>query len=393
LVVRNIRYLIYLKDIFILSLTTFGGATAHFAYFLDHLVYKRGYLTEKELIEMNALCQMLPGPSSTQILTGLAVKIGGAPFAFLTLFVWAIPGVALMTAFGILMSNIDEKELSTHFLTFVQPIAVGFVAAAAYRIVKKVIHTKTSVILLIISAVISVWINSPYLFPALILAGGFITAFKYKAQPIEEKEKIKIRWTALIIWISVLILIAVIGLFTQSLPIRLLENFYRNGSLIFGGGQVLVPFLYTEFVDFKDYLSSSEFLSGFAIAQAIPGPTFSFASYIGALSMREYGVWGEILGGFLAAVGIFVPGTLMMIFLIRFWDQLKKFRIIKASLEGITAVSSGMVVAAIFLLFEPVQNTMLNFSLIIGTVAILLFTKIPAPYVVLIGLLAGFLLG
>lgn len=391
--VRNIRYLIYLKDIFILSLTTFGGATAHFAYFLDHLVYKRGYLTEKELIEMNALCQMLPGPSSTQILTGLAVKIGGAPFAFLTLFVWVLPGVALMTAFGILMSNIDEKELSTHFLTFVQPIAVGFVAAAAYRIVKKVIHTKTSVILLIISAAISVWINSPYLFPALILAGGFITAFKYKAQPIEEKEKIKIRWTALIIWISVLILIALIGLFTQSLPIRLLENFYRNGSLIFGGGQVLIPFLYTEFVDFKDYLSSSEFLSGFAIAQAIPGPTFSFASYIGALSMREYGVWGEILGGFLAAVGIFVPGTLMMIFLIRFWDQLKKFRIIKASLEGITAVSSGMVVAAIFLLFEPVQTNLLNISLIIGTVGILLFTKIPAPYVVLIGLLAGFLLG
>ncbi|WP_245830835.1 chromate efflux transporter [Marivirga sericea] len=382
-----------MKDIFILSLTTFGGATAHFAFFLDHLVYKRGYLTEKELIEMNALCQMLPGPSSTQILTGLATKIGGAPFAFLTLFVWVLPGVALMTGFGILMSNIDENELSTHFLTFVQPIAVGFVAAAAYRIVKKVIHTKTSVVLLIISAAISVWINSPYLFPALILAGGFITAFKYKDQPIEAKEKIKIRWTALIIWISVLVLIALIGLFTQSLPIRLLENFYRNGSLIFGGGQVLIPFLYTEFVDFKDYLSSSEFLSGFAIAQAIPGPTFSFASYIGALSMREYGVWGEILGGFLAAVGIFVPGTLMMIFLIRFWDQLKKFRIIKASLEGITAVSSGMVVAAIFLLFEPVQNTMLNFSLIIGTVAILLFTKIPAPYVVLIGLVAGFLLG
>jgi len=392
-VVRNIRYLIYLKDIFILSLTTFGGATAHFALFLDYLVYKRGYLTEKELIEMNALCQMLPGPSSTQILTGLATKIGGAPFAFITLFVWAIPGVALMTAFGILMSNIDENELSTHFLTFVQPIAVGFVAAAAYRIVKKVIHTKTSVILLVVSASITVLINSPYLFPLLILAGGFITGLKYKAQPIEEKEKIKIRWTALIIWISVLILIALIGLFTQSLPIRLLENFYRNGSLIFGGGQVLIPFLYTEFVDFKDYLSSSEFLSGFAIAQAIPGPTFSFASYIGTLSMREYGVWGEILGGFLAAVGIFVPGTLMMIFLIRFWDQLKKFRIIKASLEGITAVSSGMVVAAIFLLFEPVQANLLNFSLILGTVGILLFTKIPAPYVVLIGLLAGFLLG
>jgi chromate transporter len=171
-----------------------------------------------------------------------------------------------------------------------------------------------------------------------------------------------------------------------------MKNFYRNGSLIFGGGQVLIPFLYTEFVDFKDYLSSSEFLSGFAISQAVPGPTFSFASYIGSLSMRSYGTWGELLGGFLAAVGIFVPGTLMIFFLVRFWDELKKYRVIKASLEGITAVSSGMVVAAVYLLFVPVENTLLNFALLFGTAAILLFTKIPAPYVVLAGLAAGFLL-
>jgi chromate transporter len=391
-VIRSIRYYIFLKDIFIISITAFGGATATFALFLDYLVKKRGYLTEEELIEMNALCQILPGPSSTQILCGLAYKIGGAPFAFLTLFVWVLPAVSLMTAFAIIMSNIDSKELSTEFTRFIQPIAVGFVGVAAYRLCLKVIHTKTSFILLIASAIITVFIGSPYLFPALILAGGFATTFKYKKQPIQEKGKMRIRWTALIIWIGVLILIAIIGTVTQSLPIRLLENFYRNGSLIFGGGQVLVPFLYTEFVDFKDYLSSSEFLSGFAISQAIPGPTFSFASYIGALSMREYGTWGEILGGFLAAVGIFVPGTLMIFFLVRFWDELKKYRIIKASLEGITAVSSGMMVAAVLLLFEPVDNTVLNFSIIIGTICILIFTKIPAPYIVIVGLVAGFLI-
>ncbi len=390
--VRSIRYYIFLKDIFIISVTAFGGVTATFALFLDYLVKKRGYLTEEELIEMNALCQILPGPSSTQILCGLAYKIGGAPFAFLTLFVWVIPAVSLMTGFAIIMSNIDSKELSTEFTRFIQPIAVGFVGVAAYRLCIKVIHTKTSFILLIASAIITVFIGSPYLFPALILAGGFATTFKYKKQPIQEKGKMRIRWTALIIWIGVLILIAIVGTITQSLPIRLLENFYRNGSLIFGGGQVLVPFLYTEFVDFKDYLSSSEFLSGFAISQAIPGPTFSFASYIGALSMREYGTWGEILGGFLAAVGIFVPGTLMIFFLVRFWDELKKYRIIKASLEGITAVSSGMVVAAVLLLFEPVENSVLNFSIIIGTICILVFTKIPAPYIVIIGLIAGFLI-
>lgn len=390
--VRSIRYYIFLKDIFIISVTAFGGVTATFALFLDYLVKKRGYLTEEELIEMNALCQILPGPSSTQILCGLAYKIGGAPFAFLTLFVWVFPAVALMTGFAIIMSNIDSKELSTEFTRFIQPIAVGFVGVAAYRLCIKVIHTKTSFILLIASAIITVFIGSPYLFPALILAGGFATTFKYKKQPIQEKGKMRIRWTALIIWIGVLILIAIVGTITQSLPIRLLENFYRNGSLIFGGGQVLVPFLYTEFVDFKDYLSSSEFLSGFAISQAIPGPTFSFASYIGALSMREYGTWGEILGGFLAAVGIFVPGTLMIFFLVRFWDELKKYRIIKASLEGITAVSSGMVVAAVLLLFEPVENSVLNFSIIIGTICILVFTKIPAPYIVIVGLIAGFLI-
>ncbi|MBK6267024.1 chromate efflux transporter [Marivirga sp. S37H4] len=388
--IRSIRYYIFLKDIFILSITAFGGVTATFALFLDYLVKKRGYLTEEELIEMNALCQLLPGPSSTQILCGLAFKLGGAPFAFLTLFVWVIPAVSIMTVFAIIMSNIHSNELSTEFTRFIQPIAVGFVGVAAYRICLKVIHTKSSIILLILSAVITVFTSSPYLFPILILCGGLATTFKYKRQPIQKKNKMKIKWTALIIWISVLVLIAVIGGITQSLPIRLLENFYRNGSLIFGGGQVLVPFLYTEFVDFKDYLSSSEFLSGFAISQAIPGPTFSFASYIGALSMREYGVGGEILGGLLAAVGIFVPGTLMIIFLLRFWDELKKFRIIKASLEGITAVSSGMVVAAVLLLFEPVESNLLNFSLIIGTICILIFTKIPAPYIVIAGLLAGF---
>jgi len=134
-------------------------------------------------------------------------------------------------------------------------------------------------------------------------------------------------------------------------------------------------------------------LSGFAISQAVPGPTFGFASYIGSLSMREFGTWGELLGGFLAAVGIFVPGTLMIFFLVRFWDELKKYRVIKASLEGITAVSSGMVVAAVILLFQPVENSFLNFALLFCTAAILLFTKIPAPFVVLAGLAAGFLLG
>lgn len=387
--IRKIRYYIFLKDILLISLSGFGGPQGHLALFFDVLVKKRGYISEDELIELNALCQILPGPTSTQTLCAIGYKIGRAPLAYLTLIVWMLPAVAAMTTAAILITNFHQNHLTVDITRYIQPMAVGFVGFAAYKISRKVIKTKTSFFILSISAILSYFANSPFLFPVLLLAGGSFTAFKYKAHPIEQKEPMKIRWTALFIWIGILIVAAVLGGITRSLPIRLFENFYRNGSLIFGGGQVLIPFLYTEFVDFKHYLSSQEFLSGFGLVQAVPGPTFSFSAYVGALSMRNFGLSGEIWGGLLASLGIFLPGTFMIFFLVRFWDQLKKYRVIKASLEGITAVSSGMVVAAAFLLFQPVENTLLNFGLIVATFCLLMFTRIPAPFIIIAGLLAG----
>jgi chromate transporter len=173
--------------------------------------------------------------------------------------------------------------------------------------------------------------------------------------------------------------------------VLLFENFYRNGSLIFGGGQVLIPLLYTEFVEFKSYLSSEEFLSGFGIVQALPGPVFSFAAYIGALAMRENGILWQVLGGLIAAAGIFLPGTFLIFFVIRFWEQLKKYRMVKASLEGINAASSGLVIAAAFLLFQPLENdaNVINITILIGTFILLMFTKTPAPLIIIGGLIAG----
>ncbi|GAB3825857.1 hypothetical protein GCM10028895_35970 [Pontibacter rugosus] len=189
-----------------------------------------------------------------------------------------------------------------------------------------------------------------------------------------------------------LVVAALLGAYTSSLPVRLFENFYRNGTLVFGGGQVLIPLLYSEFVDFKHYLTGEEFLSGYAIVQALPGPTFSFCSFVGNLAMRRYGIAGQFLGSFVATVGIFLPGTFLIFFVIRFWDELKKYRVVRASLEGISAVSSGMVVAAAILLYHPVPNTPLNFGIVVATFSLLMFTKIPAPILILTGLLLGFLL-
>ncbi len=389
---KRVRYYIFLKDVLLLALTSFGGPQAHIAHFLRIVVVKRAYLSEEDLIELNALCNILPGPTSTQTITAIGFRIGGPKLAFLTLLVWMLPAVTLMTIAGITMSSIQEKDLSISFTKFIQPMAVGFVSYAAYMISMKTVNTRTGVVLMVTAGVVSFFVRTPYVFPIVLLFAGMVTAFKYKAHPKEEKSKLKIQWGNFILWAGVLIAAAALGIITKALPIRLFENFYRNGSLIFGGGQVLIPLLYTEFVEFKKYLSSQEFLSGYAMAQSLPGPTFSFSAYIGALAMREYGIIGEVLGALAAAIGIFLPGTFLIFFVIRFWEGLKKYRPVRASLEGVNAASAGLVAAAAILLYQPLDNNFMNVGFIIGTFCLLAFTRIPHPFIIIVGLLAGFIL-
>lgn len=389
--IRKVRFFIFLKDVLWLALTTFGGPQAHIAHFQRILVDKRKYLDEAELMELNSLCQILPGPSSTQTLTAIGYRVGGPNLAYLTLLVWILPSVIVMTAVGIAFSSIQEKNLSLEFTRFIQPMAVGFVSYAAYTISLKTVYTKTGMVLMVLAAVFSYFFQTPYVFPIILLLAGAITALKYRKQPKEKKEPVKINWSNFILWAGVLIVAAVVGKITGSLPVRLFENFYRNGSLIFGGGQVLTPMLYTEFVEFKKYLSSNEFLSGYAFVQSLPGPVFGFSAYIGALSMREYGIGGEIVGGLMSAAGIFLPGTFLIFFVIRFWDALKKYRGVRASLEGITAASAGLVASAAIILFQPLENSFMNFAFTIGTFCLLSFTKMPSPVIIILGLLLGFL--
>ena len=384
------RNYIFLKDVLVLALTAFGGPQAHIAMMFRLMVEKRRYLTDHELIELNALCQILPGPTSTQTITAIGFRIGGPNLAYLTLLVWIAPAAVLMTIAGLVMTYLHQNNVSLDFARFIQPTAVGFVAFAAYKISSKVVDTKTGIGLMVVSAVLVYFYHSPWVLPVLLLAGGAITAMRFKKQPLIQDKALRIEWSNFILFAGVLITAAIVGATTNLLPVRLFENFYRNGSMIFGGGQVLIPLMYTEFVEYKGYLSSEEFLSGLAIIQAFPGPVFAFCSYIGTLIMREYGLWGQLLGSLVATVGIFLPGTFLIFFIIRFWDQLKKYRIIKASLEGINAVSSGMVCAAAILLYHPIESSPLNMSIVVATFCLLLFTRIPPPVLILTGLLAGF---
>lgn len=375
----------------ILAVTAFGGPQAHVAMMFKLMVEKRRYISEKELIELNALCQILPGPSSTQTITAIGFRLGGPNLAYLTLLVWITPAFLFMMFAALAVTYLQARNISLEFMRYVQPMAVGFVAFAAYKISSKVVETKVGIAIMVVSAILSYFFRSPWVFPILLLAGGAVTAIKFKKHPLEQDKKLHVEWSNFILFLAVLVTAAVLGSITKWRAILLFENFYRNGTLVFGGGQVLIPLLFTEFVEFKKYLSSEEFLSGYALLQALPGPTFAFTPYIGGLAMRNYGIGGQILGS-LAGLAIFLPGTFFIFFVIRFWNDLKKYRVVKASLEGINAVSSGMVCAAAILLFHPIDANSINIGIVIFTFCALLWTRIPAPLLIILGLLLGFVI-
>jgi chromate transporter len=385
------RSRVFLKDVATLAMTSFGGPQVHFTMFHDLFVKKHHYLSEEEYLEIHALCQVIPGPSSTQTITAIAFKFGGANLAYLTLLIWLSPALIIMTSAGLLANYFIAKDLDTNFLRFIQPMAVGLVIYAAYHMITLVVNTRTSGFLLVFSAMVSYYVRTPYALPLLVVLGGVISARKYKHLEREPKEPLNIPWANFFLWGGVFLLAALLGEISQLLPVKLFENFYRNGSLIFGGGQVLIPAMFTEFVVFKKYLSTEQFLSGYAIAQLTPGPVFSFASYISTISMKDYGITGQLLGGLFCGGAIFLPGTFLIFFLVRFWDRLKKYRVVKASLEGIQATSAGLVVSAAILLFEPMDTTLFNIGVIIGTVTIVMLTRISPSLIILGGLIAGVL--
>jgi chromate transporter len=390
------RELFFLRDVLWVTLSAFGGPQAHLALYLDWLVRKRGYLTEAELMEINSLCQLLPGPSSTQTLAAIAYRKGGVRLAAFALAIWTLPALAIVTLFALVVTiwqPTNNLEGTLAFARFIKPMAVGFVAVAAWRISGKLVNNWLDGILMAAAALAAYLVRSPWVFPIVLVAAGSITAFKYREQKKEKKAPFQIRWRYLVIYAAFFVAIAGLGALTRARPVRLLENFYRNGSLVFGGGQVLTPMLYTEFVEFKRkrYLSQEEFLAGYAVVQAVPGPVFSFAGYVGGLSLRQAGPWGVVLGSLVATAGINLPGILLLLFLLQFWDQLKRYRAVRASLEGINAASAGLVVAVAFMLLQQLEISWLNGLAVVGTAAILLFSRVPPPVIIVVGLAAGLL--
>jgi chromate transporter len=417
--VKKIKRLIFLKDVFIIALSAYGGPNMHLALYQKRLVEEKGYLSSDELMEYFSLCQMLPGPSSTQTLMSIGYQFGGRLLAFLTLLVWVLPAFILLTICAIFIGVFQEKALD--YLRFVQPVAVGFVIVAGIKMIKKSVKNRQGYWLATMAFIVMAFlrhpldtllnVNTPWMFPIVLILAGLFSFFDFKGQ-VQKYEPIKIKfpWRSLVSFIVIFLAAGVLGKVSSNHLVILFENCYRFGTLVFGGGNVLIPMMLEQFVMHSSYMTTEEFLNGVGLVQAIPGPIFTVASFTGATAMNGLGVLNQIAGSFVSTLGIFLPGALLIFFVFPIWKSIKKHPIVVKALPGVIAASCGLVLAAAYLMFLPVgfnwvedgsffyTNLDLDgafngvqISIVILSSILLFKTNIKSPWYIVIAILFGVL--
>lgn len=387
--IKKYRTGLYLLDVLTLAATAFGGPQVHFTQIHKKMVIKRGYITEDDLKELNSLCTMLPGPTSTQTITAIGFMLGGPSLAFLTLAIWVLPASLIMGVFAFVVTRLSLENPRLDFLKYIQPMAVGFIIYAAYKIKDLFVTRIHHWVLMFLSAFAAIMISTPVVFPVLLLVGGMASTL-LKRTDYMDVHPVKIgNWSNLILFFAVFLVSAGLGALTHNRAFLLFENTYRYGSIVFGGGHVLIPMMFTQFVEFKQYLTANEFLAGVGVLQAVPGPVFSFSSYTGAIILKNWGAWGMVLGSIIGTSAIFLPGILLIFFIYPIWNQIKVFSPVKNAIEGINATSAGLVLASAYLLFKPVEVNEMNMLVLLSTLFLLLTTKIPYPLVVICCIVAG----
>ncbi|MEO6583254.1 MAG: chromate transporter [Ferruginibacter sp.] len=410
-----LRHIPFLKAVLVHSITAFGGPQGHLGMMLKTFVHKRKDITQEELIEYNSFCQLLPGASSTQTLTLIGYKRGGVTLAVATLIIWILPACILMGALSFLLAYSNYPGITQQIFTYIQPMAIGFLIYASVQAFGVSIKNIITVVLMLVAVVVTYrLLKTPWVFPLLIVGGGIATNFSNRRIP--EKEVIKprqVRWTN--IWLFVIVF-AIAGIFSETArkqqwehrkAFNLFENFYRFGSFVFGGGDVLLPMMLEQYVARPKApkvviknpnairIDKEELLTGYGMVRAMPGPVFSVASFAGGIIMKKEGKKMQLLGCLLGAVAIFLPSALLVLFFFPVWQYLKKYVVVYRALEGINAVVVGFMFAAALYLLKSLQTGGSNYlqflyiSVIVLTFLLLKYTKLPPPIIVLVCLVLG----
>ncbi len=418
-----LRHIPFLKTVFIYSFTAFGGPQGHIGMMSKTFVQKRKDITDDELLEFNSFCQMLPGPSSTQTVMLIAMKRGGIPLACITLLLWVMPAAIIMGAFSFLLRYFDSKDIQTNLFEFIQPMSVGFVCFAAARMMKTTTQHIATTLIMMGGFLVTIAIRSPWVFPALLVISGTVSNFSNKRIPDSHEKPKRINWVNL--WLFAFIFIgagvlselAISHHWAHGRVFNLFENFYRFGSIVFGGGQALLPMMLFQFANGRPgSITPDVLMTGYGMVQAVPGPVFSVCSFVGGMVMSQYGTFWQIVGCFTAIIAVFLPSTLLLFFFFPIFQNLKHHVIIYRALEGINAVVVGIIWASGILLFQAISPLKIshilylnpnisilhtispysfewsNLVVAIITFCLLYFTKIPAPLIVLAWLLLGWTL-
>lgn len=403
-----LRHIPFLKAVFYYTITAFGGPQGHLGMMMKIFVEGRRDVSREELMEYLAFCQMLPGASSTQTITLIGYKRGGVPLAVLTLLIWILPASLIMGLFTFIVPYMNTFHVNMNLFTFIQPMAVGFIAFTANRLQKTSVKNVITSIIVIVSGIATfLFFKIPWIFPILIIAGGVVTNFSDKRIP--EKTKIKpkhIRWTNIWLFVALFILVGALSEIARKQNwenkrvYNLTENTYRFGSLVFGGGDVLMPMMYEQFVvrERTSYMTKEDFLTGWGLVRAIPGPVFSVSAYTGGMVLRPMGSGMQVLGIMIGTILVFLPSALLVLFFYPVWHNLRKYVVVYRSLEGINAVIVGIMWASFFYLLKDISvlhvNTIsiVNIAVIAGTYLLLKYTSVPPPFIVVVCIGLGFIL-
>ena len=363
----------------LLGLTSFGGPIAHIGYFRNFFVKQKKWLDEKLYADFVSLCNFLPGPSSSQVGISIGYYFKGIKGAILAWIGFTMPSVIILMLFGYAILNYDSS-IPQGVLKGLKAIVVVIVFQAILGMSKNLLKDNMGYIITFFTALFLIIFPSSLNQLICLIISGLIGVFVYREQKRKEKNKkffIEINFwkiLPLILFFVFLIILPIMNEIFNSNLLNLANSFFKVGSMVFGGGHVVLPLLNEEFVA-SGMIENDLFLAGYGASQAIPGPLFTFSSYLGIFLKSEI---NTLFTSIFCLFFIFLPSFLLLLGTLSIWNELRKFDLIISAFKGVNASVIGLLIAA---LYNPIIVSSLksyhDFVLILISFGILFFTKIP----------------
>lgn len=372
-----------------LGLTSFGGPTAHLGYFHEEYVRRRKWMDEKSYADLVALAQFLPGPASSQVGIGIGVMRAGVLGGIVSFLGFTLPSVIALILFALLLTGFDIGNAGwIHGLKIVAVAVVAHAIMSMARNLAPDLKRKAIALFALIGTL--VW-QTAFTQVGVILIAALFGFLLYKQHEKDEEVSTRFPITkrvsaiCLLLFFGLLLFLPIIREMTGSYWVAMFDSFYRSGSLVFGGGHVVLPLLEQELVP-TGWISEEAFLAGYGATQAVPGPLFTFAAYLGA-------VMDGWQGGLIATVAVFLPAFLLILGALPFWDSLRNNPKIKGAIMGVNAAVVGILISAFY---NPIWTSSIlrpiDFGLASILFSMLVYWKLPPWIVVLTGAIGGSLI-